>query len=190
MKIQSLEDLQEIAEPYRKSLYAPDRIKVNIGMASCGIAAQAKAAYQKAVDRYPGDNGVTICQTGCIGFCEEEPLVEILAAGKPRLVYRHITENKIIDAIEGYRAGEYKKNWLLGQMQDPRSVLEDDIGNPLADLQPIAGIPVLEGIPFYKNQVKIAMRNCGYIDPDCIEEYFARKGYAAFLSALQDMKPS
>jgi NADH:ubiquinone oxidoreductase subunit F (NADH-binding)/Pyruvate/2-oxoacid:ferredoxin oxidoreductase delta subunit len=37
--------------------------------------------------------------------------------------------------------------------------------------------------------VKVAMRNCGYIDPDCIEEYFARKGYVAFLTALNEMKP-
>ncbi len=190
MRIQSLEDLQKIGEQYRKSLYAPDRIKVNIGMASCGIAAQAKAAFAKAVAAYPGGNGVTISQTGCIGFCEEEPLVEILAAGKPRLVYRHMTEAKIIEAIEGYRAGDYKKNWILGQMQDPRSILEADTDNPLEDLAPIAGIPVLEGIPFYRNQVKIAMRNCGYIDPDRIEEYFARKGYAAFMTALHDMKPS
>ena len=50
--------------------------------------------------------------------------------------------------------------------------------------------PVLEDISFYGDQVKVAMRNCGYINPDAIEEYFARKGYVAFLNALKDMKPS
>ena len=190
MKIQSVEDLKTIAAQYNKSIYAPDRVKVNVGMASCGIAAQAKAAYEKALERFPGDNGVAICQTGCIGFCEEEPLVEIFETGKPRLVYRKLTADKILDAIEGYRAGDYPKKWILGQMRDPRSVLDDDITNPLKGLTPLAGIPVLEDIPFYKNQVKIAMRNCGYIDPDRIEEYIARKGYLAFLTALNEMKPA
>jgi len=190
MKIQSFEDLKSIAARYGKGLYAPDQIKVNIGMASCGIAAQAKAASLKAQERFQGDKGVAICQTGCIGFCEEEPLVEIFGAGKPRLVYRKITADKIVDAIEGYRAGDYQKKWILGQMRDSRSVMEDDSLNPLKDTAPLDGIPILEEIPFYKNQVKIAMRNCGYIDPDRIEEYFARKGYVAFLTALNDMKPA
>jgi NADH:ubiquinone oxidoreductase subunit F (NADH-binding)/NAD-dependent dihydropyrimidine dehydrogenase PreA subunit/(2Fe-2S) ferredoxin len=190
MKIQSVEDLNAIATQYSKTIYTPDRIKVNIGMASCGIAAQARATYQKALERFPGDNGVAICQTGCIGFCEEEPLVEIFGTGKPRLVYRKLTADKILDAIEGYRAADYPKKWILGQMRDPRSVLDDDIANPLTSVEPLAGIPVLEDIPFYKNQVKIAMRNCGYIDPDRIEEYIARKGYVAFLTALNEMKPA
>jgi NADH:ubiquinone oxidoreductase subunit F (NADH-binding)/Pyruvate/2-oxoacid:ferredoxin oxidoreductase delta subunit/(2Fe-2S) ferredoxin len=190
MKIQSFEDLKAVAAQYTRNIYAPDRVKVNIGMASCGIAAQAKATYEKALEHFPGDNGVAICQTGCIGFCEEEPLVEIFANGKPRLVYRKITADKILDAIEGYRTGDYPKKWILGQMRDPRSVLDDDIANPLKGAETLAGIPVLDDIPFYKNQVKIAMRNCGYIDPDRIEEYFARKGYLAFLTALNEMKPA
>jgi NADH:ubiquinone oxidoreductase subunit F (NADH-binding)/(2Fe-2S) ferredoxin len=190
MKIQSVEDLKSIAEPYVKALYAPDRVKVNVGMASCGIAAQAKVACAKAQESFAGDSGIAICQTGCIGFCEEEPLVEIFQTGAPRVVYRKVTADKITEVIAGYRAGDFPKKLILGQMRDPRSVLEDDIPNPLDGVPPIAGIPVLEEIPFYKNQVKIAMRNCGYIDPDRIEEYFARKGYAAFLTALNEMKPA
>jgi NADH:ubiquinone oxidoreductase subunit F (NADH-binding)/NAD-dependent dihydropyrimidine dehydrogenase PreA subunit len=75
-------------------------------------------------------------------------------------------------------------------MKDPRSLLEDDIQNPVASLAPIEEIPFLEDTAFYGNQVKVAMRNCGYIDPDCIEEYFARKGYMAFLTALNEMSPA
>jgi NADH:ubiquinone oxidoreductase subunit F (NADH-binding)/(2Fe-2S) ferredoxin len=190
MKIESVEDLKKIGEQHVKKLYLPDAVKVNIGMASCGIAAQSQAAYEKALDKYPGDNGVKICRTGCIGFCEEEPLVEILGSGRPRILYRKITADKIIDAIEGYMANDFNLKWILGQMQDPRSVLEDDVPNPLDGVQPIEDIPVFEEIPFYKNQIKVAMRNCGYIDPDTIEEYFARKGYLAFLTALKEMKPT
>ncbi|MGD9281233.1 MAG: NADH-ubiquinone oxidoreductase-F iron-sulfur binding region domain-containing protein, partial [Desulfobacterales bacterium] len=92
--------------------------------------------------------------------------------------------------IEGYQNNDFDLKLILGQMKDPRSLLENDIDNPLDSLAPIDGIPILEDIPFYGNQVKVAMRNCGYIDPDCIEEYFARKGYIAFLNALKEMKPA
>ena len=190
MKIQSVKNVQQIGQQYGLRLYTPDAVKVNIGMASCGIAAGAQAAFDAALEKYPGNNGVNITRTGCIGFCEMEPLVEILQSGGPRIVYKKITANKIEDAIEGYRNSDFDLKFILGQMRDPRNLLEEDIENPLDAVTPIDGIPILEDIPFYGNQVKIAMRNCGYIDPDCIEEYFARRGYVAFLNALKDMEPA
>ncbi len=190
MKIQSIDDLELISREYGQKIYAPDDLKVNIGMASCGIAAGAQAAYETAVEEYSGKNGVDICKTGCIGFCEVEPLVEVLAGGKPRIIYKKVTADKIKDVIEGYKANDFDLKMILGQMKDPRSLLENEVTNPLEGVEPIDGIPVLEDISFYGDQVKVAMRNCGYINPDAIEEYFARKGYVAFLNALKEMKPS
>ena len=190
MKIQSLQDLETIGREYQRWLYTPDTVKVNVGMASCGIAAGAQAAYDEALKQFPGDNGVKICQTGCIGFCEQEPLVEILASDQPRVIYQNLSAKKIVEAIEGYRNGEFTEKQILGQMKDPRSLLEDDFDNPLSGVTPINGIPAMEDVPFYGKQIKVAMRNCGYIDPDSIEEYMARRGYAAFLNALQEMEPS
>ena len=189
-KIQSVKDLEKIQQEYSKKLYYPDGIKVNIGMASCGIAAGAKASLEKALKEFPQGNGTQICQTGCIGFCEEEPLVEIFAGGRPRVIYRHITANKILDTIQGYIQGNYNKKWILGQMRDPRSLLENNSENPLSEVKPLEEIPFLEDIPFYNKQIKIALRNCGYIDPDCIEEYIARGGYRAFMRALSQMQPA
>ena len=190
MKIQSLEDLKTISQEARGSIYHPDAIKVNIGMASCGIAAGAQASFDKAAASFAGDDGIAICQTGCIGFCEQEPLVEIVADGKPRVIYKNITEDKIVDAINDYRQGLFeKKKWILGQMRKPLGVLEDGTENPVAKVSPHEGIPFLEEIPFYGKQVKIALRNCGYIDPDTIDEYIARGGYSALLKALKQMKP-
>ncbi len=190
MIIQSLEDLKTISQEARGSIYHPDAIKVNIGMASCGIAAGAQASFDKAAASFAGDKGMAICQTGCIGFCEQEPLVEIIADGKPRVIYKNITEDKILDAIDDYRQGSFeKKKWILGQMRKPLGVMEDGTENPVAKVSPHEGIPFLEEIPFYGKQVKIALRNCGYIDPDSIEEYIARGGYSALLMALKQMKP-
>jgi len=190
MKIQSVKDVEKIQQEYTKKLYYPGGIKVNIGMASCGIAAGAKASLEKALKELPQGNGTQLCQTGCLGFCEEEPLVEICAASRPRVIYKHITEDKILDAIHGYAQGNYDKKWILGQMRDPRSLLEDNSKNPLSEVKPLEEIPFLEDIPFYNKQIKIALRNCGYIDPDCIEEYIARGGYRAFMRVLSQMQPA
>ena len=190
MKIQSTEDLEKIAKEYSSKLYYPDTTKVLVGMASCGIAAGGKAALEKALQDFPEGNGVQINQTGCLGFCEVEPLVEVVAAGKPRVVYQKITEDKIVDVIHSYIENDFKKTkWILGQVRDPRSLLEDQLENPVGSVEPLEKIPFVEETPFYNNQVKIALRNCGYIDPDSIEEYIARGGYFPLFRALLDYKP-
>ena len=191
MKIQSVKDLDNIRQTYQQQLYRPDKIKVNIGMASCGIAAGAQASYDKAVQAFDGDNGIEIRRTGCIGFCEIEPLVEILADGRPRVIYKNVTEKRILDAIADYREGKFeKKKWILGQMRDPRGVGEEDAPYPLADVKGLGKVPYLDEDPFYTKQVKVALRNCGYIDPDRIEDYIARGGYQAFMKAMTDMEPT
>ncbi|MFH1983955.1 MAG: NADH-ubiquinone oxidoreductase-F iron-sulfur binding region domain-containing protein [Pseudomonadota bacterium] len=191
MKIQSVKDLAKISKVYRQNLYRPGKIKVNIGMASCGIAAGAMDAFNKAQETFKDDDTVDICQTGCIGFCEQEPLVEILGEGRPRVMYKKITPDRILEAIEDYRSGKLeKKKWIMGQLKDPRGLLEADDPNPVADIVPIENIPAFEDNPFYSKQVKVALRNCGYIDPDSIEEYVARGGYRAFLKALHDLNPA
>jgi len=190
MQVRSFKDLEKITRDYRKKLYYPGGIKVNIGMASCGIAAGAKASFEKALERFPQGNGTQISQTGCLGLCQEEPLVEMLGNGKPRIIYRHLTEDKILDAIEGYIQGDFNTKWILAQLRDPRSLLEDSIENPLAEVEPIQGIPFLEDIPFYSKQTKIALRNCGYIDPGSIEEYMAKGGYLAFIQSLSQIEPT
>jgi NADH:ubiquinone oxidoreductase subunit F (NADH-binding)/(2Fe-2S) ferredoxin len=191
MTIQSTADLEKIRQEYSGRLYYPDTTKVLVGMASCGIAAGGRAAFDKAAQEFPEGNGIQISQTGCLGFCEAEPLVEIAVPNRSRIIYQNITEDKIVDVIHSYLENDFKKTkWILGQVRDPRSLLEDHIENPLSDVEPLEKIPFLEETPFYNNQVKIALRNCGYIDPDSIEEYIARGGYFAFLRALFDQKPA
>jgi len=190
MKIESTADLDNIRQEYSNRLYYPDGTKVLFGMASCGIAAGAKAAFEKAQQNFPQGNGIQISQTGCLGFCEAEPLIEIVQTGKPRVIYQNITDEKIVEVIHSYLENDFKKTkWILGQVRDPRNLMEDQVENPVRAVDPIEKIPFLEDTPFYNNQVKIALRNCGYIDPDSIEEYIARGGYFAFFRALFDHKP-
>ena len=106
------------------------------------------------------------------------------------MVYKRVKEDKLLDVVQDYTEGNFNKKWMLGQMRDPRSVLEEDHGEPCRRDRPSDGIPFLEDVPFYNQQVKIALRNCGYIDPDSIEEYIGRGGYFAFLRVPSpSMKP-
>jgi NADH:ubiquinone oxidoreductase subunit F (NADH-binding)/(2Fe-2S) ferredoxin/Pyruvate/2-oxoacid:ferredoxin oxidoreductase delta subunit len=190
MRVSSVKDLENIREVHRKAIYTPDGLKVQVGMASCGIAAGAREAYDRAMTELNGDAGVQVTATGCIGFCEEEPLVEVFTAGGPRVMYRKVTAERIMDVIEDYRGGHFSKKWILGQVRDPRSVLEAAETNPQAGVTPQGGVPFFEDVAFYQAQTKVALRNCGYIDPECIEEYIARDGYRALLEVLSHMEPS
>jgi NADH:ubiquinone oxidoreductase subunit F (NADH-binding)/(2Fe-2S) ferredoxin len=189
MKILHVKDLDEISLAHREALYYPEALTVNIGMASCGIAAGADKAFDTAENEFNGNENVRIQKTGCLGFCEMEPLVEIFRKGSPRVVYKNITQDKISQIIREYLEGRFDAKMILGQMRDPRSVVEDSYPNPVDEFPPLEGIPFLEDIGFYNKQVKIALRNCGYIDPERIENYIARGGYSAFFHALLEQEP-
>lgn len=188
MRITTKDDLHKIRTAVQSSLYVPATLKMNIGMASCGIAAGAKEVYDKAREIFDEQN-VLVARTGCLGLCEEEPLVDIQAPGQPRIVYRRVSADIIGELTEAHEKAEYSKKYILGQMRDPRSILEDDIENPLSGVFSTNGIPTLEEIPFYDKQLKIALRNCGYIDPESIEEYIGRGGYFSLFQALHEMEP-
>jgi len=148
MNIQSVKDLEKIKKEYRPKLNLPETIKVNIGMASCGIAAGAKESFDTAKHEFSKNKDIEICQTGCLGYCEVEPLVEIISRNQPRILYKNVTKNKIVDIINAYINNDFgnkkTKKLTLGQIKDPRSLLEDDMANPQKKVKPVEEIPFLE----------------------------------------------
>lgn len=73
-----------------------DTIRIVVGMATCGIAAGARPVLSALVDEVGkrGLSHVTVAQTGCIGMCRLEPIVEVLEPGKNRVTYVKMTEEK------------------------------------------------------------------------------------------------
>jgi NADH:ubiquinone oxidoreductase subunit F (NADH-binding)/(2Fe-2S) ferredoxin len=188
-KIRSRGDLQQIGESVLDLLYNPPTLKINIGMASCGIAAGAKATYQRASDLFKQD-GFIVSATGCIGFCEQEPLVELLAPGLPRVMYSRITEDRIEEIVRAYRSGNFEDKRLMGLVTRPQSILGDVVGLIGKAPESGNGLPEIDNTPFYSKQFKIALRNCGSIDPSSIEQYIARGGYYGLLECLTHKAPS
>ncbi|MBU0514123.1 MAG: NADH-quinone oxidoreductase subunit F, partial [Proteobacteria bacterium] len=188
-RINGHSDLEEIRRRALTRLLEPDSLAVNIGLASCGIAAGAAATLEAALEQLAPE-GIEIRRTGCLGYCELEPLVEVLGPGweGPRVVYRDITADKIGQLVRSHREGKYLTDWALGQMTDAWSLPDENYG-VTPSLECLPDMANLAQTPYYDGQYKVALRNCGYIDPDDIEHYIARGGYAALWRALTEMSP-
>ncbi len=78
-----------------------DSIRVVVGMATCGIAAGARPVMNAFMEEVAKRNlsNVTITQTGCIGMCRLEPIVEILAPGKEKVTYVKMTAEKAAKVV-------------------------------------------------------------------------------------------
>jgi NADP-reducing hydrogenase subunit HndB len=98
--MKSLADLQKIREDMQKkmSLRKEDEndIRIVVGMATCGIAAGARPVLAALVDEVGRRNlrNVVITQTGCIGVCRLEPIVEVFEPGKDKVTYVKMDEAK------------------------------------------------------------------------------------------------
>ena len=74
-----------------------DGIRINVGMATCGIAAGARPVLTAFMDEVGkrGLSNVIVSQTGCIGMCRYEPLVEIMIPGKEKVTYVHVKPDMV-----------------------------------------------------------------------------------------------
>jgi len=90
--IKSLEELKRVREEAlqkKKMKAAPGNIQVVVAMGTCGIAAGARDTMKSVLNYIETNNlsGVTVTQTGCIGKCEQEPIVQIIFGDQPKVTY-------------------------------------------------------------------------------------------------------
>ena len=91
--MKSLEELKAIREKMQAQMNLrqddPDAIRVVVGMATCGIAAGAKPVLNAFLEQVRLHNlkNVTVSQTGCIGVCRLEPIVEVFVPGEEKVTY-------------------------------------------------------------------------------------------------------
>jgi len=191
MRLRTLEDLQTIRDEGLKSL-CPDKTKVTVGTATCGLATGGGKVLE-TLTREAQKEGMDliIAETGCIGFCQREPIVQVLSPGKPMVVYQEMTPEKAVELIAALKSGTVKKDWAICQMEEEDCLIEGKTRKyatekPSADTGEIC---LYQDLDFYNKQLKIALRNCGFIDPGNIAEYIARGGYFSLFKALHEMTP-
>lgn len=146
--------------------------RILVGAATCGKAAGADEVLRAIeVELAKRDIAATVTQVGCLGMCYAEVLVDIAKPGKPRIVYGSVTPEIAAQLIEDYLVKDNPRPDLaLGTIGEAGS---------------IEGIPPLDELPMLKGQMRIALRNCGHIDPENIDHYIANDGFTGLIKALE-----
>ena len=174
-KLKSIEDLKCFREEASRTIKSRHEMttRIIVGMGTCGIAAGAGKVLQAILDELARrDVEVDVTTVGCIGMCSSEPLVDIVKSERPRISYKSVTPQTALELINDYVVGD-----------DPRP----DLALAVIGENPYDGIPAWGEIPFFGPQRRVVLHNCGFIDPESIEEYIARGGYAGLAKALTEM---
>ena len=109
--MKSLAELQAIKDRMKDKIVlreGTNDTRVVVGMATCGIAAGARPvlnAFVEEVNNAGLCEKVTVSQTGCIGFCQLEPIVEVFEAGKEKVTYIKMTPEKVKEVVEKHFKG-------------------------------------------------------------------------------------
>jgi NADH:ubiquinone oxidoreductase subunit F (NADH-binding)/(2Fe-2S) ferredoxin len=115
------------------------------------------------------DGDAQVVQTGCFGFCEQGPIVKVLP---DNTFYTSVKPSDAEGIIAEHVLKGRKVERLLYKDPKQQTVVSDS-----------------KHMEFYQKQIRIALRNCGFIDPENIDEYIARDGYAALAKVLEEMTP-
>ncbi len=115
------------------------------------------------------ENEIQVVRTGCFGFCEKGPIVKM------------VPDNTFYVQVKPEDAGEIISEHIVKGRKVERLLYTDPEKNE--------HISDSKHMGFYKKQVRIALRNCGFINPENVDEYVARDGYAALGKVLTEMTP-
>ncbi len=126
--------------------------------------------FRKCLAEHHLDQEVKVIVSGCFGFCEKGPIVKI---APDNTFYVHVTPEDVTEIVEEHIIKGRKVTRLL--FTDPTT------SEHISDSK---------HMDFYKKQMRIALRNCGFIDPENIDEYIARDGYMALGNILESMTPA
>jgi len=149
-------------------------------MSTCGISANARQTWDvlsEELDRMGSD--ARMMRVGCLGLCYAEPLVYIGLPGRPLICYGRAVPESVSGLVqEVVGRGNMLHDSFLGRI--------DLLDLPTCQDQFVSdsALPSLWDHPMMKPQLRIALRNCGIVDPEDIGHYLARGGYRGLEKAL------
>ncbi|MBR3235358.1 MAG: (2Fe-2S) ferredoxin domain-containing protein [Atopobiaceae bacterium] len=119
--MKSLAELQAIKNRMKDKVVLRDGMeatRVVVGMATCGIAAGARPvlnAFVEGVNKEGLEDKVSVTQTGCIGICQYEPVVEVFEAGKEKVTYVKMSPEKADEVIQKHlKGGQVVTDYTIG----------------------------------------------------------------------------
>lgn len=191
MKISSLKDLEQIKAEALPRLELRNESSLQADGQTCGLekgtgkiqvltcggtgckasdSAGIAQAMKDCVKRFGVADRVEIITTGCFGFCEKGPIVKVMP---DNTFYTKVTVKDAEEIIKEHIIGGRKVQRLLYVDPETKEAVSDS-----------------KHMNFYRKQVRIALRNCGLIDPENINEYIARDGYSALADCLLHKTPA
>ena len=111
MKAMSIAELTALRDKMKDKVAMREgsgQIRVVVGMATCGIAAGARPVLNAIAEEVANlglSETVTVTQTGCIGLCQYEPIVEVLEPGKEKVTYVKMNPEKALEVLEKHLIG-------------------------------------------------------------------------------------
>ncbi len=143
---------------------------IQLGMGTCGRASGADDILGSVQQTLKDLNLLArTMEVGCIGMCYLEPLMAVRKPGRPYILYGNLTPEKTEKILQRYITEDDPcAKWSVCTIGKDR----------------VEGIPPFEEHPMLRPQVRIALRNCGLIDPNNIHHYIAKGGYSGLQRAL------
>jgi len=169
-RLNSIDELKKLREKLEKETFRPDvlRVRVCCGTA-CSATGSSKIIAEFQRESYRRGVEIEIVKTGCQGICQKGPVLKI----EPQNTFYQRTRPAHVPHIFSYS--------ILGNTPYRQGLYRESIlDEPIEEMR---------DIPFYKKQVRIALRNNGRIDPCNINHYIAVGGYRALEKALSSMTP-
>ncbi|MGI6622177.1 MAG: FAD-dependent oxidoreductase [Clostridiaceae bacterium] len=169
--ITTIIDLEQIKKNYLEHIYKYKYQVLICGGAGCisSNCTEVKNSVIEAIKKFGLEDEVFVYETGCMGICAVGPVMLVLP---DRTFYTELTPEAAANIVESHLVGG---RILMDSTYYDKSLKKH--------------VPKIDDIEFFKDQVKIALRNCGIIEHDNIKAYIARDGYLAAYKALKEKTP-
>ena len=170
--VKNRDDLLSIKEEYLRRQKSYRRQVLVCGGAGCisSNCGEVRDALIKSVSTYKLDDEVKVMVTGCMGTCAMGPVILVEPEG---IFYTKMNPEKAEDVVA--------RHLLKDEVCEEYTYFDEDEG---------VHVPRMEDIPFFKGQVRVALRNCGHMEYASLEAYISRDGYGALARALSAMTPA
>jgi NADP-reducing hydrogenase subunit HndB len=108
--VKSLEDLKRVKEEAiekRRAQATSGRTQITVGMGTCGIAVGARETMKAILESIEEESlsDIVVAQTGCIGICEWEPIIDVVIGEEPKVTYGKVTPEKAKEIMREHVAG-------------------------------------------------------------------------------------
>jgi NADH:ubiquinone oxidoreductase subunit F (NADH-binding)/(2Fe-2S) ferredoxin len=188
MRTASAADLDLLRKQGEADLY-PVKPTITVGMATCGLAAGGQKVYEALEKRLlQRDCWAVLKKTGCIGYCQQEPMVDVRLPGRGRVMFTRMNQARARALVDQLAQGNLPVEQAWAVIDDDELLLEDRVER-YPRLPEWESIPAFNQQPFFASQRKIVLRNAGTINPESLAEYTARGGYTALENCLRSLSP-